>query len=172
MKKKSRIVSLGGVFSALCVIFLYLATYIPGNRLFFYSLSSIFVALVIIESGTGVGWLFYGATSVLSLLVIPNKIALIPYLLFFGCYGIVKYYIEWINILPLELIVKGVFFLICQVVLYIVYTRIFIIDIGAKIPIYMVFAIFLIIFYIYDYVYTRVIELYSKGYKQKKHFKA
>ena len=165
MRKKSRIIALGGIFSALCVISLYIAVYIPTNRLFFYSLSSIFVSFIVMEAGVKGGWLFYAATSALSMLIIPNKISLLPYLIFFGTYGIVKCYIESMNLAPLEVILKGIFFLACEGILYILYSKVFIIDIASKLPLYGIFGIFLIIFFVYDYIYTRIIDYYLKRYK-------
>lgn len=75
--------------------------------------------------------------------IIPNKISLLPYLVFFGIYGIIKCYIESINLMPLELILKGLFFLSCEGILYILYSQVFIINISLKLPLYGVFGIFL-----------------------------
>lgn len=166
MKKKSRTVALGGIFSAICIISLYMAVYLPTNRLFFYSLSSIFVSFLIIESSVKGGWLFYAATSALSMLLIPNKISLIPYLIFFGTYGIVKYYIETIKNLPLEILLKGIFFLASEAILYILYTKVFGRLISSEIPVYWVFGAFVLIFYVYDYVYTKMISYYIGRFKQ------
>ncbi|HZJ58162.1 MAG TPA: hypothetical protein VFD89_08000 [Clostridia bacterium] len=162
MKKRSKMVALGGILSALCVICLYLAVYLPTNRLFFYSLASIFVSFIVMESGIKSGWLFYIATSILSMLIIPNKIGIIPYLVFFGIYGIIKYYIESVNIIPIEIVLKGTYFIAGEGILYILYSRILKIDITTRLPIYVVFGIFLVIFYLYDYVYSRLIAFYRK----------
>lgn len=166
MKKRSRIVALGGIFSAICIISLYIAVYMPTNRLFFYSLSSIFVSFIIMESGVKGGWLFYIATSSLSMLLIPNKISLIPYLIFFGIYGIIKYYIESMNKLLIEIILKGIFFLTSEVAIYILYTKVFGMVISSKIPVYWVFGVFVLIFYVYDYVYTKIISYYTARFKR------
>ncbi|MGI5852477.1 MAG: hypothetical protein GX340_06820 [Clostridiales bacterium] len=161
MKRKSKMVALGGILAAICLICLYLAVYLPANRLFFYSLASIFVSFIILESGTKYGWSFYIATSALSMFIIPNKISLLPYLVFFGIYGIIKCYIESINLMPLELILKGLFFLSCEGILYILYSQVFIINISLKLPLYGVFGIFLAVFFIYDYIYTKIVAFYK-----------
>ena len=161
MKRKSKMIALGGILAALCIICLYLAVHLPTNRLFFYSLASIFVSFIILESGMKSGWLFYMTTSALSMFIIPNKISLLPYLVFFGLYGIIKCYIESINLIPLGLILKGVFFLACGGILYILYSQVFIINITLKLPLYGVFGIFLAVFFIYDYIYSRIIAFYK-----------
>lgn len=51
-------VALGGILAAICLICLYLAVYLPANRLFFYSLASIFVSFIILESGTSTAGAF------------------------------------------------------------------------------------------------------------------
>src|SRR5690554_2670943 len=93
--------------------------------------------------------------------IIPNKISLLPYLVFFGIYGIIKCYIESINLMPLELILKGLFFLSCEGILYILYSQVFIINISLKLPLYGVFGIFLAVFFIYDYIYTKIVAFYK-----------
>ena len=52
-----------------------------------------FIAASIMESGIRAGWLFYAAASLAGFIVVPEKLALVPYIVF-GFYGIAKYYIE------------------------------------------------------------------------------
>lgn len=107
-----RAIALGGVFLALSMVTLFLATITPGIELTLYTLSSFFVAFVVIETDIKGGWVFYFASVLLSAILIPNKAAILPYAMFFGLYPVVKYYIEgkrtpykW-----LELLIKLAFF--------------------------------------------------------------
>ena len=79
----TRKVALGGILLALTVIILYAESVMPTSKLSLYALSSFFVSVIVIESGIRAGWIFYVASSLLALIIIPDKIALIPYLVFF-----------------------------------------------------------------------------------------
>ncbi|NLJ40204.1 MAG: hypothetical protein GX352_01120 [Clostridiales bacterium] len=165
MNKKSRTIALGGILGALCVISLYAAVYSPVSRLAFYSLSSLFASFMVIESGIKGGWLFYAATSALAFLIIPDRVSLIPYLVFFGNYGVVKHYIESIGLLLPEVLLKGICVSVYGVVIYFLYTKVFDISFESKIPIYGLLALLIGVFYIYDFVYTKIIAYYTRRFK-------
>ena len=90
----TRVAAIGGVYLALSIVFLYLASLIPNIELTMFTLSSFLVAFVIIETSAAGGWLFYLASILMTFLIIPEKSGLIPFAVFFGIYPIVKYHIE------------------------------------------------------------------------------
>lgn len=161
MPSKSKVMALGGVLAVLCIFSLYFAVYLPTNRLFFYGVSSIFCSVVLIESGVKWTWIFYGATSILAFLIVPDKIGLVPYVIFFGVYGIVKYYIEGIRKLPIELALKGIFFITSALVTIVIVKEVFVADIYSKLPLWAIYIGGLLVFYIYDYVYSQFIVYYE-----------
>jgi hypothetical protein len=108
-----RTTALNGILAALVVIILYGESIIPTAKLSMYALSSFFIAIVTIESGIRASWLFYVVTSLLALIIIPDKIGLVPYYVFFGIYGIVKHYAENTQKLILEYAIKLIYFNIC-----------------------------------------------------------
>lgn len=167
MKSKSRQVAMGGVFVALTVLALLAVSYIPNSKLFFYGLSSLFVSFVVVDLGIRAGWIFYLASSLLSLLLVANKLLVIPYLAFFGLYGLVKYYLESMKKPMLEYLLKGCFCAISQAALYLVFTRLFAQNIESQIPIYYLFFILLITFFVYDYLYTRFLSFYIYSFRKK-----
>ena len=85
---------MGGVCVALSVVSVMISSMIPGLELTFYGVSSIFTAVMIIESGLAGGALTYVASSLLCIMIVPNKIAVIPFIFFFGLYGFIKYFAE------------------------------------------------------------------------------
>lgn len=107
---KTRTAALGGILLALSVATLFFASFVPGVELTIYAVSSVYTAIMIIETNSKGGGIFYIASGILALLLIPNKAAVLPYLFFFGIYGIVKYYIEKIGKLPVEICLKLLFF--------------------------------------------------------------
>lgn len=84
MLLKSRNIALNGILGALAVICLLLADVMPVSKISLYVLSSFFVSVVIIEGSVKSGWIFYAATSILGSIIVPDKISMVPYALFFG----------------------------------------------------------------------------------------
>ena len=66
-----------------------------------HAVSSLYTAVLIMETRVKGGGLFL-SPSILALLLVPNKAAVLPYL-FFRLYGIVKFYIEKSGNNPLRL---------------------------------------------------------------------
>ena len=85
--RKTNRLALGGIFLALTVVSLFIASVVPGIELTFYALSSVFIGLMILETGIGGGLLVYAAAALLGFLLIPNKAAVVPFIFFFGIYN-------------------------------------------------------------------------------------
>lgn len=116
--KKSKLVALGGLLLALSLISLYAASFVPGFEITLYTISSIFVPIMMIESKGKGGWLLYIASSILAFFLLPNKVAAIPYIFFFGIYGLIKFYIEKIKNPIVQIILKLCVFNIIVIVAY------------------------------------------------------
>jgi hypothetical protein len=134
----------------------------PTSTLSLYALSSFFVSIIIFEFRIKAGWTFYAASCLLSLIVVQVKIRLVPYVLFFGLYGIIKYYIERINNIVLEYILKILYFNICLFLGILFIEAVFLPEgIIIKFPIWAIVAALEIIFLVYDYTYTLFINYYN-----------
>ncbi|NMB95310.1 MAG: hypothetical protein GYA02_01660 [Clostridiaceae bacterium] len=161
MAYNTKKIALIGILGALTIISLLLAVVLPTTKLSFYCLSSFFISVIIIEYKVSAGWMFFVTTNLLAYLVIPDKLAVIPYTAFFSIYGIVKYYSEKAKSILLEFIIKYAFFNIC-LTLGILLAREFlqgIVDI--KYSLWLVVIMLQIVFFIYDYAYTMVIRYYK-----------
>jgi len=154
-------VALSGILIALTVIVLFLATTLPTSRLSLYALSSFFISIVIIEYGIKNGWFFYLASLILTFIVIPNKIGLIPFVIFFGIYGLVKFYIERLNRIAVEYVLKVIFFNMSLVIGIFFVKEFFLESINIRIPLWAIIAVLEIVFVIYDYVYSLFIQYYK-----------
>ena len=82
--------TLGGICLALTVISMYAASVVPGIELTLLAVSSLFTAVMLLETGVGGALLLYGASLILGIALIPNKLAVLPYGFFFGYYGIAE----------------------------------------------------------------------------------
>lgn len=163
---KAKIIALNGILGALAVICLLLATVMPTGRLSLYALSSFFIAVSIMESGIRAGWLFYAATSLAGLIVVPEKLAVAPYVVFFGFYGIAKYYIEKTGRVAVELIIKYVYFNACLGEAFLA-AREFIAAPGVKLPWWILVVVLEIVFFLYDFVFTLFINYYKEKLRPK-----
>lgn len=168
-KSNARKIALNGILGALALVSLFLATVMPTNRLALYALSSFFISVAIVESGIKAGWLFYASTALLALIILPEKLGLVPYVIFFGFYGIAKYYIEKLNKIFLEYILKFIYFNICLGIAWMLIMQFFIAELTVKLPWFVVIAALEIIFLIYDFVYTMFIAYYRDKLKKMLH---
>lgn len=164
---KTKKIALNGILGAVAVICLLLAAIMPTGRISLYALSSFFVAVVIIESGAKAGWLFYAATSLLAFIMVPDKLGLVPYALFFGAFGIIKFYIEKLNNIVLEYILKFAFFNACIAVAYWAVRDLAGFGFSSKLPWWALIIALEVVFFIYDYVYTLFVGYYRERLRPK-----
>lgn len=153
--------ALSGILMALSIMSLFVATVAPTNRIAFYALSSFPLAIVIIELGVKSGWFFYLASCLLAAITVRHIGGLAAFIGFFGIYGIVKFYIERLDKIILEHILKIIYFNLCLAGGVYIIKRFFIDSIQVKIPWWFIIIALQVIFLIYDYVYTLFIQYYN-----------
>ena len=151
------------MLTALGVIFLGIGALLEVLDISMAVFASICVIIALIEYGKGAPWMVYGAISILSLLLIPNKLPSIFFSLFFGFYPILKEKLErkpkivcWV--------LKELIFNICLAVIIALYMILFFQGISIAIPLPWLIAIAVIlceiVFVIYDIALTRIITFY------------
>lgn len=154
----------GGLFTALTIIFLYISSIVPTSRLFLMALAASMIPISIISTSIKNSVVVYVATSLLSLLLGLRGIAFM-YIVFFGLYGFVKYYVERLRKAVLEFVLKLLFFNACLYLIYVIY-KIFTFGLPTvNIPIYYVIAGLQVVFIIYDYAMTILISSMNKRLK-------
>ncbi|BBF43244.1 hypothetical protein lbkm_1931 [Lachnospiraceae bacterium KM106-2] len=90
----TRLLALGGIFSAFSIALLYVATTVPNMQIVAYGLASLLPACLIMEGSLKAGVVFYLETSILAFLLLPNKLYVLPYVLLFGHVGLWKWYMN------------------------------------------------------------------------------
>lgn len=168
MNSGSRVkrITLSGILLAFTVISVFLAATLPTSKLSLYALSSLFMAVIIIEFGTRAGWAFYLASAILSVLLVP-RLEVIPFIVFFGVYGLIKLYIERIPGRVIEYVLKLIYFNICLALGLFFLKEIILGGINLTAPVYIIAAVLELVFLIYDYIYTLFIRFYGGRLKQK-----
>ncbi|MBE7048190.1 MAG: hypothetical protein E7393_02310 [Ruminococcaceae bacterium] len=111
-------ITFSAVSLALTVICLYGASSLPTGRIVSLALSSLFCGACVSQYGVRYGVVLYIGASLLSLLLIPKRLFVMLYILFAGYYPIVKLYIERLDKLWAEWIIKILFFNVVLVGFY------------------------------------------------------
>lgn len=167
-KSKTAKITLGGICLALTVIFMFAGSIVPGIELTLYAISSVFVAVMILEAGVGSGVILYAAAVLLGFVLIPNKLAIIPYAFLFGYYGIVKYYIEKLSSGIGQVIIKAIFFAAVLSIALLGFKELLLGSINLPdLPVIVLIAGGTLMMILYDYIYTLLINFYLKRVQRK-----
>lgn len=179
MKKTTFNMALCGIISALSVSIMIFTAIIPVATYALPALAGIIAVILVIEVNCKWAMASYFVVSVVSLLIVPDKEAVVLYILFFGYYPILKQAIEsHINHHTLQMILKTLAFTVSAVIFY--FVTIFVLGVpneeyeifGVNLPIlFLIAGIF--IFLMYDFSLTSVITTYVSRFRDKifKHFK-
>ncbi len=162
---KAKDLALGGILTSLTLIVLFINILIPINTFAILTISSCFVPIAIIRSNVQVGIFVYIASSIIGFFLVPLDI-MIPFILYFGIYGLVKFYIEKLRNIPLEILLKLLFSNIMLILGYILFTK-FIAPINLNIPIWVIIILAQIAFLIFDYALTLIITFYISKFHNK-----
>lgn len=161
-KNISKKVSLGGILTLLSLISLYTASVAPSGRLSLFFLSTLFTSIMIIESDIKSALTVFLASGILAFFIVPNKILVVFYVLFFGFYGILKYYIENINKAYIEWIIKLLVFNAMVYIIYMILIAIGFPKLSPEMPILVFIISVELIFILYDVIYSLFIGYYIK----------
>ena len=93
-KERTKRLTTCAMLAALSVILLLLGSFVEVVDISMAVVASLLCVFAVIEYGGSAPWLVYGVTSILSLLLLPQKTPAIMYLLFFGYYPILKEKLE------------------------------------------------------------------------------
>ncbi|MCQ4635358.1 hypothetical protein NE619_01330 [Anaerovorax odorimutans] len=166
--KKTFKLALGGICLALSVVFMFGASFVPGVELTLYALSSLFIAVMIIETGVKGGVLLYVAAVLLGLLVVPNKVAILPYACLFGIYGILKYYIEKIRNPVVQVLLKVLFFAGLLSAAFLGFRGVALGNVELPdLPAGVLIAAGVLFLLLYDLIYTLLIRIYRKRFRKQ-----
>lgn len=169
MRKGTYKIALGGICLALTVAFMFGASMVPGVELTLYAISSLFIAVMIMETGVKGGIALYVAAALLGLLVVPNKVGILPYACLFGLYGVVKYYIEKIKNPVGQVILKVIFFGAAVTGALMAFQGLFLGNIDLPdLPIAVLVIAGILFLLLYDVIYTLLIRIYRERFKREK----
>ena len=169
MKDISYRVALGGIVAALCLLTMFLAGII--SPLYFLLPMIAGILLLIIAEEVSISWslLTYTAVSILSVFITADKEASLIFIMLFGHYPILRYYLQKVKIGFFRFLLKLAVFNICAVSFFYVTVYLFGIkqmledmnDLG-RYGGYILLGICNVVFVLYDYNLDAVYSYYLK----------
>jgi len=162
----SRFIARGGILTAIGVLLLYLSTISPTSKVYILGAASCLIPISVLLTNMKNSFIVYIATSLISFLMLGFKGSVIAYIIFFGLYGFIKYYIERFRNIPLEIILKLLYFNISIGIIFYLYKLFFAGLLKINLPIYQVVIMLQFVFIIFDYAITLFIDYISKHFNK------
>lgn len=102
----TRKLTITAVMAGLGTLFVYLCSLLPSGRVAAMALSSACVCVTVMECGVSYALAGSAATALLALILAPNKLSAVIYIVLCGHYPVVKLYIERLRRIWLEIPIK------------------------------------------------------------------
>lgn len=167
MLLKSKKVAYLGLLLALNQIIIVLSAFIKTNTLALFAVASLFISIVIIEFGIKSGIVFYIASAILGFVLTINRVEILSYVIMFGSYTILKYYIEKLCcnkkvFIVLEYLIKLIIMNSLIVISYIFLKQF----INFELQLWM-FIVLQFVLIVYDYAFSIAINYYYDNIRRK-----
>ena len=161
----SKRITTNAFFIALTIVILYLNIILPISTISILTLASFIIPITLIRNSIKDAILVYISSSIISFFLIPLNISLM-YICFFGIYGIIKFFIEKLNKLYLEILLKLLFFNFMLILGFLLLKSFFPVNI-IKISIWLFIILSEIVFLFFDYALTLLISFYIQKLHKK-----
>lgn len=155
------------MLSVLTLFFVYLANTTSVLRITLYFISSIFVLGIMMEKNFFAAVISFIAVAFVGFIIVPDKSGMFPYLFFFGHYGIAKYFIDEGTAGIPNKIIKLVYFNAGFAAQYFFGGDFLTATIPFDIPIYAMIAAGEVIFLVYDWIFTKIANIYFARWRVK-----
>ena len=171
---KAKEITLGAIMIALTSIILYSTSLIPINTLTILTIASAIIPICIIRSDIKTASFVYIASSLIAFFLVPINISIL-YVMFFGIYGIIKFFAERMKNIYIEYLLKILFFGISFLITFIIFKNVIGINVVEGIQKVvekfistnvrglsgmMLYISANVVFLIYDYALTLIITFY------------
>ncbi len=163
MKKNTKTLALASMLAAAEFVLLLISSLIPGGRIALAAIAGTANFITFLECGKRVTLLVYAAVSILGILLLPLKAPAVLYIAFFGYYPLVKSLIERLGKIKLEWLIKLLCALASLTLMLFVYRAGFMSGVGLPAyALWIIYAGFVLAFIIYDFLLSRLIEVYIR----------
>ena len=166
-KNKTWRLALCAILSALGVVFIYFGSLLEVLDMSAAVIASVGCMFAAVEFGGMYPWLIYAVTGTLSIILVPNPMSALMYILFFGFYPILKLALEKRRALVCW-ILKEVVFNISLAVLFLLWEFVFAAEAESQTFLNILFIVLAeITFPIYDLALSRISATYRKKIRPK-----
>ena len=148
------------MFAALTLLTVFIANIVPALRITMYFVSSVFIMGIMVERMTAAAIASFLAVLFLGFLIVPNKTGMLPYLFFFGHYGIFKYFVDGGRRGALRIVKKLIYFNAGAALIYFQTGGWMTEQFPFQIPRWGLLAAGELIFLLYDWVFLKVTQWY------------
>lgn len=166
--RNSMQVALCGLLASLMIIVMLLGSIVPMAALLCPAIAALFLIPAIRECGMSTGISLYGATAVLSLILVPDKEVALLFTMFMGPIPLLRPLIDRISPRPLRIFIK---LLACNLLLVLCYTILLLVftptGLGAELGSYtlgmllILLFLFNLLFLFFDVSITKITYLYE-----------
>lgn len=169
---KSGKIAFSSIFSAMSAAMLFLGSLLPTLEYSAVALAGMCLIPIVIEVGKRYSVTAFAATSILGLILAPNKEVAMLFALFFGYYPILKSVFESIKSKAIEFALKFAVFNAAMIAVFFVTKWL----LGVDEESYTIFGVYLpwlflavgnVVFILYDFCLTQLIILYVKVIRDK-----
>lgn len=166
-QKRSFQIALGGIICALGIVVLMMTGVIPFATYSLPCIAGLLLVVVVVECGSKWAWICYAATSLLAVMITPDREAAIMYIALFGYYPMVKQQLEKRFSKGTEWICKMGLFNVAVIIAY--WTAINLLGMGylmeemgefGQYSLLVMLALGNVIFILYDIAMTRMLSVY------------
>lgn len=166
-RERTKKLTLGAVMCALGVVLLYLGSVVEVLDLSMAAVASLLCVIVVIEAGGAYPWIVYVVTSVLSVILLPQKTPALFYTVFAGYYPILKEKFERLS-RGISYGLKFAVFNIAAVITVVIDFLLLAPQAFPGVPLIIGGAVVLnAVFALYDFALTRLISAYIFRFRSK-----
>lgn len=163
MKKRSSAarVAYPAMLGALALVMLYIGSVAPTGNWGIVAVAGLLPAAAVISVGLKAGFLCWAGVAILAFLLIPEKFCVLLFSVLFGLYPMVKSLIERLRKLPLEYLLKLVFFNIALTVIYQVMRTAVLESLPEALSaVWLLYLVGNVVFLLYDFGFSKLIAFY------------
>jgi hypothetical protein len=154
------------MFSVMALLVVFIANIAPAGRVALFFLSSVFVMGIMMERMFISAFISFFAVCFAGFILAPDKSGMVPYLVFFGHYGIFKYAVEASARGATAMTLKLVYYNVCMAVLYF-FGGGYMLAPLPEMPWWLLIILAEAVFLIYDFLFTRLSGWYYSNIRGK-----
>lgn len=149
------------ILGALSLIFVYVAAIAPSGSWGIVAVAGLFPAAAVVSVGFRSGLLCWAGVSILSFLLIPDKLCALLYTALFGLYPLVKALIERLRNKPIQYVIKLAFFNASFTLVFLIMRAAVLDSFPERLATaWILYLLGNIVFLVYDFGFSKLIALY------------